>query len=189
VYSVGWLIVGRPEATRCYDGALTYGSLKDRRDGRCHFDRWEMLNLARVWLHPNVQIGGIFYRPDLLPGYTDRRGVWRSTVASYVINLLTECVGYDYLIDHLPCFPDEPYEIKALLSYCDTSVHRGTIYRAAGWRLARINDRGIETYCTTNVTPLTSYQRDMIEKRVGQSFRSRRYRAQRAKQITQMELL
>ena len=47
-----------------------------------------------------------------------------------------------------------------MLSYCDTRSHKGTIYRAAGFALSRTNERGIETYHSTAVAPLTSYQRD-----------------------------
>ena len=176
----GVLIFGRPEATRCYDGTLTYGSLKDVQAGRAEFDRWEVLNLARVWLHPNVQAGGDLHRPELLPGYTDRRGVWRSTLASTVIEMALTRIGLDYLTRRPPCFPDEPYEIKVVLSYCDTSIHKGTIYRAAGFDLARVNERGIETYYSTDVAPLSAYDHQRIQKLAGQNERSRRMRARRA---------
>src|SRR5690349_17654027 len=64
---IGYLIFGRPEATRCYDGKLTYGSLKDVRSGRAQYDRWEILNLARVWLHPRTQQPGQgLYHPKYL---------------------------------------------------------------------------------------------------------------------------
>ena len=179
--AIGCLIFGRPEATRCYDGALTYGSLDDVRSGRAQYDRWEILNLARVWLNPCVQRPGWgYYHPAYLPGYIDRRGVFRSTLASTVIGLALATVAYDYLLARPPCFVEEPYDIRAVLSYCDTSLHKGTIYRAAGFELARTNERGIETYYTTAVAPLTNYERQMVEKRAGQSFRSRRHRAARA---------
>jgi hypothetical protein len=184
-YHAGVLIFGRPESTRCYDGKLTYGSLKDVETGRAEFDRWEVLNLARVWLHPSVQRGGAFYSPDLLPGYYDRRGDWRSTLASTVIEMALENVGFDYLSAHPPCFPNEPYQIEACLSYCDTTKHKGTIYRAAGFELARTNERGIETWYTPAVVPLTPYQNDQVLKLTSQSYRSRRHRAQRAVQSEQ----
>lgn len=187
--AIGCLIFGRPEATRCYDGLLTYGSLKDVQASRCQYDRWEVLNLARVYLLPAVQLGGQFYGPEWLPGYTDRRGDWRSTLASHVLGLALARVGYDYLSRRVPCFPDEPYEIRAVLSYCDTNLHKGTIYRAAGFRLARTNERGIETWCSTDVAPLTSYQHDQIRKLAGQSYRSRRQRARRADHAVQEVLL
>jgi len=184
-YRVGVLIFGRPEATRCYDGKLTYGSLNDVLSGRAQYDRWCVLNLARVWLHPRFQRGGDLYGWVDIPGYTDRRGVWRSTLASTVIELALARIGYDYLRTHPPCFPDEPYELRVVLSYCDTSKHKGTIYRAAGFDLARTNERGIETWYTPAVAPLTSYENDQVLKLTSQSYRSRRHRAQRASQTEQ----
>lgn len=182
---VGCLVFGRPEATRCYDGALTYGSLKDVQDGRAAYDRWEVLNLARVWLSPVVQYGGRYCSERFLPGFVDRRGIWRSTLARDAILSALTTIGYDYLMQRPPCFVEEPYDIRVVLSYCDTSLHKGTIYRAAGFQLARINDKGIETWYTPAVAPLTSYQRQMVEKRAGQSWRSKRHRAARAATHTQ----
>lgn len=143
-------------------------------------------NLARVWLDPRVQAGGRWCTPKNLPGYTDRRGVWRSTLASWCIQAALERVGSDYLTVRPPVFPDEPYEIKAVLSYCDTRLHRGTIYRAAGFDLARTNERGIETWYTPKVAPLTNYQHDQIRKLAYHSPRGIRLRAQR--QTAQMEM-
>lgn len=183
-YRVGVLIFGRPEATRCYDGKLTYGSMKDWESGRAQFDRWEVLNLARVWLHPSVQRGGTFYRPDLLPGYYDRHGEWRSRLASHVIELALGRVGYDYLSQRPPCFPDEPYVIRQVISYCDLRHHKGTIYQAAGFRLVRENGRRIQTWAH-EIPPLTPYQNDCILKLAGQSYRSRRYRSMRAAKAEQ----
>lgn len=180
---IGVLIFGRPEATRCYDGKLTYGSIEDVRNGRAEYDRWEVLNLARVWFHPDVQTGGGYYSADFLPGYMDRRGMWRSTLASTVIRIAMGRVGYDYLLKRPPCFPDEPYEIKAVLSYCDTSKHKGTIYRASGFDLARTNARGIETWYSTAVTPLSSYEHDMVRKASDRSPRGQRLRGQRMQQV------
>lgn len=181
-YPAGCLIFGRPEASRCYDGNLTYGSQEDVQIGRARFDRWSVLNLARVWLDPEFQPGGYFYdnRPDVLPGYTDRRGVWRSTLASTVIRTAMVVVGFDYLRAHPPVDCDYPYQIEAVLSYCDLSKHRGTIYRAAGFTLARRNDRGIETWFTTDVCPLSDAEDAAIRRAAESSARSRRIRAQRA---------
>lgn len=181
---IGCLIFGRPEATRCYDGALTYGSQADVETGRCNFDRWEVLNLARVWLDPLVQKGGALYSPEYLPGYTDRRGVWRSTLASTMIELALAHVGYNYLETHPPVDCSFPYAIKTVLSYNDRRRHRGTIYRAAGFQLARTNAHQIETWYTTAVAPLSLEQDADIRHRSEVSRRSQRIRGRRA----QMEL-
>lgn len=177
---LGCLIFGRPEATRCYAGGLTYGSQADVAAGRAQFDRWEVLNLARVWLHPDVQRGGRHYRTDVLPGYTDRRGVWRSALASTAIGWALARVGCDYLRARPPCFVDEPYVIRAVLSYCDTRRHRGTIYRAAGFTLARTNRAGIETWYTTAVAGLDAAQDREIQALASIHPRSLSKRAQRA---------
>ena len=177
---IGCLIFGRSESTRCYAGALTYGSLADVQAGRCQFDRWEVLNLARVWLSPLVQEGGQWHRPDLLPGFIDRRGLWRSTLASYVITHALSRIGYDYLTAHPPVDCQYPYQVRAVLSYCDRRLHKGTIYRAAGFELARTNGNRIETWYTTAVAPLTADQDADIRRRADVSQRSQRIRAQRA---------
>lgn len=186
--AIGCLIFGRPEATRLYQGPFTYGSLKDVQDGRCSYDRWEILNLARVWFDPRVQKGGCWYRPDLLPGYTNRHGVWFSTLASWSIRQALTTICNDYLSQKPPVFVHEPYEIKAVLSYCDTRLHKGTIYRAAGFDLARVNERGIETYWTATVAPLTPYQHDMVCKLAARSPRGIRLRSQRAMAQAEMSL-
>lgn len=178
-YRVGCLIFGRPESTRCYAGGLTYGSLADVQTGRARFDRWEILNLARVWLDPAVQAGGALYSPDYLSGYVDRRGLWQSTLASTVISQALARVGYDYLVAHPPVDCSYPYAIRAVLSYCDWRLHRGTIYRAAGFQLARTNSNGIETWYTTDVAPLSAEQDADIRRRSEVSQRSARIRGRR----------
>jgi hypothetical protein len=179
--TIGVLIFGRPEATRCYVGGLTYGSGDDVRAGRAQLDRWELLNLARVWFMPAYQSGGYYHHPRYgLPGYTDRRGVWRSTLASTAIRAALARVGYDYLRVRPPVDCDQPYQVRAVLSYCDTRVHRGTIYRAAGLSLARRNEAGIETWWTSAVAPLTAEQDTAIQRLSERSPRSQRIRAQRA---------
>jgi hypothetical protein len=43
----GLLLFGRPEATRC---GTFYGSVEARESGRVDCTRWQILNLARVWV-------------------------------------------------------------------------------------------------------------------------------------------
>lgn len=185
---VGYLIFGRPEATRCYDGGLTYGSLSDVWTCKVAYDRWEVLNLARVWLDPRVQRGGQWYGPDYLPGYVDRRGVWCSTLASWCIQEALKTINRDYLSRYPPAFPNEPYELRAVLSYCDTRLHKGAIYRAAKFELARTNPQGIETWWTPNVALLTPDQDTTIRKLAQHSMRSKHLRARRAETHRQTTL-
>lgn len=183
------LIFNRPESTCCYSGGLTYGSQDDVRAGRAAYDRWEVINLARVWVHPYFQRGGHYCDPDEgLPGFVDRSGVWRSTLASTLIRAALERVRLDYLLSYPPCYLDEPYQLRACLSYCDTNLHRGTIYRAAGFALARTNARGIETHWTP-LAALTDEANAQVRQRSEQHGRSRRYRAQRGAQAHQERLL
>ena len=102
--------------------------------------KWQVLSLARLWLHPDLQRGGRCY-PGSLPGYVDRKGVFRSTLATDVIKLALRPgndgmsrVGRDWLQVHPPRYPDEPYHIRIIISYADkTHGHTGAIYRAAGF--------------------------------------------------------
>lgn len=173
---VGCLIVGRPQATRCYPW---YGSVGDVATGRAEVTRWQVLNLARVWLSPSVQRGGAHFGPAWLPGYTDRRGAWRSTLASEAIALLAGRVARDYLAARPPVFLDEPYAIRWLLSYCDRTKHAGTIYRASGFALHRTNERRIETWRLA-LPDLTAEDDAAIRRASEWSPRSRRFRAQRS---------
>lgn len=178
--AIGCLIFGRPEATRCYDGALTYGSLADVQARRAEYDRWEVLNLARVWFNSVVQPGGLLHGPEHgIPGYTDRRGVWRSTLVSWTIGQALARIGLDYLTARPPVDCQYPYQVRAVLSYCDTRLHKGTIYRAAGFTLARTNERGIQTWYTPAVAPLTAEQDAQVRQLAERSPRSQRIRAAR----------
>jgi hypothetical protein len=172
----GALVFGRPEATRCQDW---YGAVADVKAGRCAVTRWQVLCLSRVWLHSDFNRRGRLAHPGNVPGYWDRHDLWRSTLASSVLKVAAQTIGYLYLLQRPPCFPDEPYEIRWLLSYCDTAKHRGTIYRAAGWELYRTNERGIQTW-RTRLPALTADQDAVVRAAAEVHPRSIAYRAQRA---------
>lgn len=150
---VGCLVFGRPQAGRLFKGPLTYGGLDDVDSGRAKYCRWEILNLSRVWLSPSVQRGGEHCRAGSLPGFVDRKGVFRSALASAVIRAAIERIRVDYLLMFPPVF-FKKWHIRAVLSYCDTRLHRGTIYRSSGFGLASCNRDGIETYSFEGVSPL-----------------------------------
>jgi hypothetical protein len=152
---VGCLVFGRPESTRCYRGGLTYGTLADRASGRAVYDRWEILNLSRVWLDPSVQDGGRYAATRSIPGFRDRHGDWRPAMGSALITHALGRIGFDYLMARPPCFVEEPYEIRAVLSYCDTRIHRGRLYHHSGFKLARRNAVGVETWWIGGLPPLT----------------------------------
>jgi hypothetical protein len=96
--------------------------------------KWQVLSLARLWLHPDLQTGGALYSPDILPGFMDRKGIFRSTLATDVIKQSFEQVQDRWLEVHPPRFLDEPYHILKIISYADTRYFSGQIYRAAGFR-------------------------------------------------------
>ncbi len=180
---VGCLIVSRPEATRCYPW---YGSLGDVASGRAERSYWEILNLARVWLDPAVQAGGVWCTPKHVPGYVDRTGVWRSTLASEALRALAQAVGVAYLLARPPVWLHEPYEIGWLLSYCEPR-HRGTIYQAAGFTLHRTNAAGLQTWRLT-LPPLTQTQHQAIAAASAACPRARRFRGERERQRHQLAL-
>lgn len=173
--NAGYLIVGRPEATRCYPW---YGSVEDVEGGRAEVTRWQVLNLSRVWLHPAVQPGGVLYGAENLPGFLDRSGVWRSTLASTVVRALAHAVVRDYLVRRPPCFLEQPYELKWLLSYCQTPRHRGVLYQAAGFELYRTNGDGLQTW-RLPLRPLTAAEDSEVQIASALHPRSRAFRARR----------
>jgi len=176
---IGWFLLGRPQATRVNGW---YGDLDDMAKGRCEITRWQVLNLARVLFHPDVQWGGKLCNPDSLPGFVDRRGVWRSTLASTAIRMLMERVGYDYLIRRPPCFLDEPYEIQYLMSYCDIRLHKGTIYKASGFEHYLTKNQTIQTW-RCMLPGLTQEQDQSVIEAARQSQRSQDYRAKRGQLV------
>lgn len=185
VEPIGWaglLLFGRPEATRCYPW---YGSVADVQEIRAEVTRWQVLNLARVWLDPRVQVDGEFCHPEFVTGFADRKGAWHSTLASTAIRMAMERIGYDYLLRRPPCFLDEPYEIRWLLSYCDPRYHKGTIYKAAGFEHYRTNGDGLMTWRIW-LPGLTPAQEQMICDAARVNPRSQAYRAKRAQVVMKL---
>lgn len=172
----GLFLLGRPQATKVLGW---YGSVQDVGTGSCECTRWQVLNLARVWISPTFQPGGIAYRADCLPGFVDRKSVFRSTLASTAISAMAARVGFDYLMRRPPCYLDEPYQVEWLLSYCDTRLHRGTIYQAAGFELYRTNTDGIQTW-RLRLPLLTAEQDAQVREAARINPRSQAYRAKRA---------
>lgn len=118
---VGLIMVGLPHATRC-GGWWGYPGLPTQ---------WQVLDLCRIWLHPAIQIGGELVG-DWLPGFTDRKGVFRPTVASWFIGEVLARVQQDRVSLWPPVYLDEPYHIRLVISYHDPQYHRGTIYKVSG---------------------------------------------------------
>lgn len=74
--------------------------------------KWQVLSLARLWLHDN------------LPRNSE----------TCVIGKSFKLVQRRWLDVHPPRFINEPYHILKIISYADTRFFEGTIYRAANFR-------------------------------------------------------
>lgn len=120
-FRVGLVMLGIPHATRCtgwwgYEGLPT---------------QWQVVDLCRIWLHPDVQRGGYWCEPGEVPGYVDRKGTWRPAVASWAIAEVLGRVQADRVRLWPPVFTSQPYHIELAISYHDPQYHKGTIYREA----------------------------------------------------------
>lgn len=121
---VGLVMLGIPHAARCrgwwgYPDTIT---------------QWQVVDMCRIYIHPYYQRGksGIYAQPGIVPGYTDRRGTFRPTVATWAIGEVLSRVQADRVRLWPPVYPSEPYHIELAISYSDPKFHRGTIYKLAG---------------------------------------------------------
>lgn len=158
---VGCLIFGRPESTKVNGW---YGSVGDVASGKCRLTRWQVLNLARVWLNPCIQHEGEDYIAN---------------AATLVIAQALKSIVSDYLMEKPPVWMNEPYEIREVLSYCDTRIHHGALYKASNFRLMRTNDKGIETYMRPT-RRLTHAEKADIATASAKDKRGQKLRAKRA---------
>ncbi len=74
--------------------------------------KWQVLSLSRLWLHDN------------LPKNSE----------TCTIGKALKLVQRRWLDVHPPRFLDDPYHVRKIISYADTRLHTGTIYRAANFR-------------------------------------------------------
>ena len=91
------------------------------------------MDLCRIWINPYYQRGeyGIYAKPGTVPGYVDRRGTFRPTVATWAISEVLRRVQSDRVRLWPPVYTAQPYHIELAISYHDPKFHRGTIYREA----------------------------------------------------------
>lgn len=82
--------------------------------------KWQVLSLARLWLHDNLPQNS---ETVVLGKALGQRGHEQAAP-----------VQTRWLEIHPPRFPDEPYHIVKIVADSDTRFHRGTIYRAANFR-------------------------------------------------------
>ena len=118
---VGLVMLGIPHATR-NRGWWGYPGLPTQ---------WQVVDLCRIWLDPAIQRGGRLAHPGEVPGFVDRRGQFRPTVATWAIRGVLSRVQRDRVALWPPVFLDQPYHIALAISYHDPKYHAGTIYREA----------------------------------------------------------
>lgn len=129
---LGLVMLGIPHATKCggwwgYEGLPT---------------QWQVVDLCRIWLDPEIQAGGHFCDWHTVPGFRDRRGKWRPAVATWAIRETLVRVQRDRVSLWPPVLPERPYHILLAISYHDPRYHNGTIYRQSKAAAMYTDDAG-----------------------------------------------
>ena len=121
---IGLVMLGIPHASKCR-GWWGYADT---------ITQWQVVDLCRIWISAYYQRGeyGIYAKPGTVPGYTDRHGTFRPTVATWAIHEVLQSVQADRVRLWPPVYPSQPYHIELAISYSDPKFHKGTIYRHAG---------------------------------------------------------
>lgn len=108
--------------------------------------QWQVCDLSRVWLDPAIQLGGELSRPEIVPGFIDRKGIFRPTVATWAIGQVLDRIQVDWVSSWPPVYPSLPYHVLLVISYQDPAFHqRGIIYRQAGARPMYTDEAGEPT--------------------------------------------
>lgn len=103
---------------------------------------WQVLDLARVWIHPSLQRREHGHSLCVFSRAVSE--LWRPVDRPH---LRLRRLQADWLQHHPPVFPELPYHVEILLSYCQLAHHDGVGYRAAGFRsIGRSRDQEKEVY-------------------------------------------
>lgn len=94
--------------------------------------QWQVADLSRIWLSPRIQYGGDLCREDVVPGFTDRKGIFRPTTATWLVGNVLQAVQVDRVAMWPPVYLRDPYHIQLVIAYHDPRYHKGTIYRLSG---------------------------------------------------------
>lgn len=129
---LGLCIVGIPHATR----NKRWWGYKGQPS------QWQVVDLSRVWLAPAIQQGGDWCKPGIVPGFTDRKGLFRPTTATWMIGEVLRRVQVDRIAMWPPVYLDQPYHIRLVIGYHDPEYHKGTIYRLSGAEPMYVDRRG-----------------------------------------------
>jgi hypothetical protein len=105
---------------------------------------WQVLDLARVWVHPSLQ---------------RKENGHSLCIFSQMVGKVLRRVQRDWLDHHPPRYPDQPYHIEVVISYCDLDHHDGKAYRASGfqWNGYAV-DKTKEVYYRKLSPPLKKWQ-------------------------------
>lgn len=105
---------------------------------------WQVLDLARVWVHPDLQ---------------RKENGHALCIFSQMVGRAIRRVQWDWLTHHPPVYPDQPYHIEVIISYCDLAHHDGVAYRASGFKWHGYTaDKSKETYYRLLKPPLKRWQ-------------------------------
>lgn len=105
---------------------------------------WQVLDLARVWINPQLQ---------------KKQNGHSLCIFSQMVSLCLRRVQVDWLAHHPPVYPDEPYHVEVIISYCDRDHHEGTAYKACSFVWGGYSsDQTKEVYYRRLRTPRKSWQ-------------------------------
>lgn len=105
---------------------------------------WQVLDLARVWIHPTLQ---------------RKENGHSLCIFSQMVSRVLKRVQWDWLEHHPPRYPDQPYHIEVIISYCDRDHHEGKAYRASGFQWNGFtSDRTKDVFYRKLRPPLKSWQ-------------------------------
>jgi hypothetical protein len=114
---------------------------------------WQVLDLARVWVHPALQSK---FEGHNRKGESVRQSL---NVFSQMVGLCIRRVQWDWLVHHPPRFPEQPYQIALIISYCDLNHHEGVAYRASGFEwVGKSRDLTKEVYARWLKPPKKRWQ-------------------------------
>ncbi len=89
---------------------------------------WQILDMARVWVHPDWQGVGA-------SGHS-------FCMFTRMVSRALRRVQRDWLDHHPPRFLDLPYHIELVISYCEMAHHEGVGYRAASFEKIGVTSDG-----------------------------------------------
>lgn len=117
---------------------------------------WQVLDLARVWIHPSLQGESA---TEFFTNRAGQRAPRNLNVFSQMVSKVIKRVQWDWLEVHPPRFPELPYHILVIISYCQLDHHDGIGYRASGFQSIGLSaDKAKEVYVRRLKMPQKSWK-------------------------------